>query len=92
MQSCSPLFLYVLLFRLLSFAGGLANQPVTKVINGYQRRFTITQWRKGKGKVYQKLVAEASMGRFYKRVVRASLENEFSESAFTTLFIKCCAL
>ena len=89
MQLCRSLFVCVLLRR-LSFAGGFANRPVTKVINGYRRRFTITQWRESE--VYQKLVAEASKGRFYKRVVRASLENEFSESAFTTLFIKCVAL
>ena len=38
-------FSYVFIFRRLSFAGGFANRPVTKVINGYRRRFTITQWR-----------------------------------------------
>ena len=65
MQPVQSSFLYVFFFRLLSFAGGLANRPVTKVINECHRRFTITQWQKGE--VYQKLVAEASEGRFYKR-------------------------
>jgi len=39
-------FSYAFLLRLLNFAGELANRPVTKVINGCRRRFSITQCRK----------------------------------------------
>ncbi len=73
MQTSSPLLFVYFLFQTLKLWGGFANRTVIKLINGRRQIFTITQRRKGM--TCYELVARASVGRFYKRVVRASLEN-----------------